>query len=557
MTRTRWLIAGSWLLLFWLLAGTVWAPAIQRELTRSAAQLFHAAPDNHPPITVSFQGQHARLQGKVRHADQRANAEIKAREGVRATTALAANLEAGLNPVTAVTNEIEVVPFPPGWIMLAAQGPYARLSGIAATDFEARDIIARVQDRWSAQGGRLEAAVTPDSARFDEAPDAETTLTAVPPPKTAGGDSAQIQIARLGNDWQRLPLEASDERLRDQTLALGLTETEWQHQVAPALQTARTYQKAERAREAEIQRQAALPPPHVFLAARDHRVLLKGEIASLGLKRELLNSTIAAFPDWKVLDDIRVNPKRRSVSDFGPITTALLPQPLAQRGEPAAGKSLALGLSGQGWQMLDWQVGGDKAKPWLEALPKDLPADMVTADGVFVVEWLQGNAQGIPVMPLRAQPSFLTLTLLPDRVILAGQVAEESLRAQLIEAAQRTYGGRAIIMSDGLLARGTCEPSSDVQQTIRSLPPLPEPKQPPILAFARPGQVWKSAPATPDLLKAGGMANSELVPKDFPATMAEDTFADAFDHVRAQWQEQAPISPAPPASPPAPNPAIR
>lgn len=538
MTRARWLIAGSSLLLFWLLAGTVWAPAIQRELTRSANQLFSQEKDSYPPVRASFEGQEAILTGKVRRAEQRSAAERRARESVRASLALAANLGSGLNPVTHVANQIEVVPLPPGWLMLAAQGEYARISGIAATDFEARDALARVQESWSAHGGRLEGKVLTAGDRFDEAPDAEKTLATVPPAQSFGGDSAQIQIARLGREWERLNLDAADERLHEQTLAMGLTETEWENHVLPGILATRKHQKIQREREAEIARQAKLPPPHVFLAARDHRILLRGETASLMLKRELLNATISAFPDWKVLDDIRVNPERRATGDFGVLSSALLPQTPPSSKDKTAGKALALGLPGQGWHILDWQVGGDEAQPWLEVLPKDLPGALVTADGVTLVEWLQGKTHGIPGLPQRAQPSFLTLTLLPDRVILAGQLAEEALRTQLIEAAQRTYGGRARIIADGLLARGTCEPSADVMQTMASLPPLPGPSQPPVLAFARPGQVWKTTPATPGLLEAGGITQSKFLPADFPASMAEDTFADAFDYIRDQFQKQ-------------------
>ncbi|MDZ4287394.1 MAG: hypothetical protein U0984_05525, partial [Prosthecobacter sp.] len=320
-------------------------------------------------------------------------------------------------------------------------------------------------------------------------------------------------------------------------------EAEWEDRVLPAIQATRRHQQSERSREARVQKQAELPPAHVFLAARDHRLLLLGETATLAIKRELLNNIIAMFPDWKVIDDLRINPRRRADGEFGPITTALLPTET----EAGADKSLMLGFAGQNWQPVDWQVGRE-ARPWLGMLPKDLPPDLLAKDSTTAIEWLQGSPKGIPSLPLRAQPSFLTLTLLPDRVILAGQLAEEALRIQLIEAAQRAYGAQAVIMADALLARGTCEPSPDVLQTTRSLPPLPGLNDPILIAFTRPGLTWKSLPATPEMLEAGGLVKSKLLPANFPAAMAEDTFAEAFDHVRAAWAKRATTATSAPSS---------
>ncbi|HYF37219.1 MAG TPA: BON domain-containing protein [Prosthecobacter sp.] len=541
MTLARWLIAGSWFLLFWLLAATVWVPAIQHQLTAAAQPFLLTLPTGYDPVLVTFEGQHAILRGRVRKPEHRAAAERALRENVR--TAPTAGFGRNLNPVAAVTNQIEVVPYPPGWLMLAAQGRQARLTGAGATVFEARDAAARIRQQWLGQGGTLDGDVQIDAARFDESPEAEKTLTSVPSPRSSGGDSAQIQIARLGGVWRRLPIEAADSHLRTEVLGLGLNDADWKSLVLPAVQAARRYQQAERAREAQRQLQAKSPPPHVFLAARDHRLLLVGETATLAIKRSLLNKVITTFPDWKVVDEIRVNPRRRAEGEFGPITTALLPSEDSE----STNKSLMLGLSGAGWQSIDWQVGRD-ARPWQKLLPEDLPPDYLARDSTVAIEWLQGEFRGIPALPIRAQPSFLTLTLLPDRAILAGQLAEEANRTQLIEAARRAYSPRAVVLAESLLARGTCEPTPEIQQTLRSLPPLPKLGQPVVFAFARPGEVWKSLPVTPAMLEPGGIEQASLLPSDFPAPMAEDTFAEAFDYVRAAWAKQtsAPASAQPP-----------
>jgi hypothetical protein len=91
-------------------------------------------------------------------------------------------------------------------------------------------------------------------------------------------------------------------------------------------------------------------------------------------------------------------------------------------------------------------------------------------------------------------------------------------------------------MADSLLARGTCEPSADVQQTLRSLPDLPGLNSMGTLAFARPGAVWSTRPATGQMILPGAIAASGLLPQEFPAAMAEDTFLEGFDHLRHHWK---------------------
>lgn len=534
MTRARWLIAGFWLITFWLLAGMVVAPALQHRLADAANQQVKALPTGYSPPQVEFDGQRAILRGQVRTESQRATLVSTLRHQVRSSGPLAAKL----NPVQQVIDQMKTVPYPPGWMLLAANGTRSQLIGAAATDQESRDLSALLQDRWSQHGGRVESRLTAAPAIHDEAPDLKATLATLPKPrKEAGGDSAQIQITRIGSTWQRLLPDATDERLHEQTLALGIGQQDWEKSILPLIQSVRRYQKDERTRLAEAEHQAKLSPPHVFLAARDTRLLARGELATLGLKRELLNALIAAFPNWRVIDDLRVNPQRRAVADFGPITAALIPSE-SDQDPKTKGKSLVIGLSSAAWQPVDWQVGGD-AQPWKKDLPADLPPALLQSDHRMVTEWLQGKASGIPALPIRAQPSFLTLTLLPDKVILAGQLAEESLRTQLVEAARQKYAGQALVIAEALLVRGTCEPSSDIQQSLRSLPALPDSASPGSIAFAKPGHVWKSTPATQGIDQPGAVTKSGILPTDFPSAMAEDTFWDGFDHLRHHWKTLA------------------
>lgn len=536
MTRARWLIAGFWLLAFWLIAGMLVAPALQRDLAAHASALLKDKPTGYAAVQVQFDGQRAILSGQVRHEQQRTGIRTATEHSIRSGSG--SFLSAGLNPVQQVTDSIEIVPYPPGWLLLAANGKRGQLLGATATDFEARDLYNMLQDRWGVKGGRLESKLQTQPEWHDEAPDLKQTLTQIPlPDAREGGDSAQIQIASLGGPWQRLTPDAKDERLHEQSLAIGIRQQDWEKSILPLIQSVRRYQSEQRSRSEEVARQSKLPPPHLFLAARENRLLVRGETATVGIKREFLNALIITFPDWRIIDDVRVNAQSRAASDFGPITTALLPDPLND--DPKTkGKSLMLGFPGTAWKPVDWIVGTE-AQPWKDDLPKDLPPDLMQDDHRMVTGWLQGETKGIPTLPIRAQPSFLTLTLLPDKVILAGQIAEESLHTQLIEAARQKYSGHAIIISDALLVRGTCAPSSDIQQTLRSLPPLPAADSPGSIAFATPGLVWKSTPASTGIDQTGAVAKSGILPADFPAAMAEDTFWDGFDHLRQYWKKLA------------------
>lgn len=534
MTRVRWLIAGFWLLAFWLLAGMVVAPALQSQLEAQASAILKGQPTGYEAVKVQFDGQRAILRGQVRHEDQRAQILSAAEKEVRGVGPLSAKL----NPVQQVVDELEIVPYPPGWLFLAANGTRGQLLGAAATEFESRDLYSLIQDRWVAKGGRIESMLKTLPELHDEAPDLKQTLAQIPlPDPREGGDSSQIQIASLGGPWQRLVPDAKDERLMERSLAIGIPRREWEKSILPLIQNVRRYQSEQRSQAEETARQTKLPPPHLFLAARENRLLVRGQTATVGIKREFLNALIVSFPEWRVIDDVRVDRECRTVSDFGPITTALLPDPLDEDSK-SKGKSLVLGLSGHAWKPVDWLAETD-TQPWKEDLPKDLPVNLLQDDYRMVIGWLQGETKGIPNLPIRAQPSFLTLILLPNKVIFGGQLAEESLHTQLIEAARQKYSGKAIVIADSLLVRGTCAPSIEIQQTLRSLPPLPEAGSPGSIAFTTPGQVWKNTPASSGIDQAGAVAKSGILPTDFPAAMAEDTFWDGFDHLRQHWKKLA------------------
>lgn len=531
MKRAPWLTAGSCLLLCGLLLFGVGLPWLERQLIAQAQPLLAGLDTGHGPVHLRFEGLRAVLSGQVRQANQRTELETRVRERLH----LPGGWFPEFQPVLGLRNELAVVPYPPGWLALAVSGRHAELAGRLGSDFEARDAARLLTERWQATGGRLQARVTADPDRFDEAPDLEATLSGFPsPPPTEGPDSAQIHLARAGGGWTRLPPEATEERLREQAAEHGLEAADWER-VRGLVERVRRQQELERARLAEAKRQAGLPPPHLLLAARGDRLLVRGEVASLGLKRSLLNALIEALPGHRVLDDLRVNSDRRSATPFEPVPVEQLPPP--DREEDS---QLLLGVPGAGWQALPARADAASLEAaWLPHLPADLPPEHLAGDVRMATDGLRGDARGIPDLPVPAQPSFLTLALLPDKVILAGQLAEEPLHARLLDAVRRAYAGRAVVLADGLLARGTCTPTASIEQTALSLPPLPRPGEPARLAFARPGGVWQTVAVTGEQLAAGGLAKTGLLPENFPAAMAELSLLEAFDHLRAYQQAPA------------------
>ncbi len=538
MKRAPWLTAGTCLLLCGLLLFGVGLPRLQRQWIAQAQPLLAELDTGHGPVQLHFEGLRAVLSGQVRRASQRAELETRVRERLR----LPGGWFPEFQPVLDLRNELTVVPYPPGWLALAVNGRHAELAGRLGTDLEARDAARLLTERWQAAGGRLLARVNADPTRFDEAPDLETTLSGFPgPPPADGPDSAQIHLARAGGGWTRLPPDATEERLREEAAEHGLEAADW-GRVRGLVERVRRLQELERTRLAEAKRQAGLPPPHLLLAARGDRLLVRGEVASLGLKRSLLNALIEALPGHRVLDDLRVNPERRAVTPFEPVPVEQLPPP-----DRAEDSPLLLGVPGAGWHALPARADAASLEAaWRTPLPSDLPPERLAGDVRIATDWLRGDARGIPDLPVPAQPSFLTLALLPDKVILAGQLAEEPLHARLLDAVRRAYAGRAVVLADGLLARGTCMPTESIEQTALSLPPLPRPGEPARLAFARPGGVWQTVAVTGELLGAGGLAKSGLLPENFPAAMAELSLLEAFDHLRAYPKAPA----ARPAEPP-------
>jgi hypothetical protein len=524
MNAARWITAAALFAAFWCAGAYGLLPRMEKKLERTAQEALAAQntlTGRLDRVQVLFEGQTARLQGKVRAAQDQLIIRSTIENLVRAPTLVLPAAGRRLNPVAAVQDVIEISPYPPGWMLLASDGPKARLIGTAATDVEGRDLVNAVADRWSSQGGQARGELRASLDDHDEAADVSATLASIPAPPENAPHHVGAWLARLGGRFEPLKLGADDAALRDQAERAGVQDSEWQKSVLPLIQELRAAQKAATARESEAMRLAALPPGHLFLAVRDQRVLLAGAVGSAAVKRALLDEALGVFATRRVHDAIRVDDARRPAADFPPLTTALLPASSAEA------KSFHLAISGHAWQPLDWRGGRDDTS-WKEPLPQDLDAALLRQDNAMLIEWLQGGADPMPVLT-RTQPAFAVLVVSGKKVFLCGQIAEPALHAQLVSAARQVYAPGFVIHADAFAIRAHCETSADLIHTAKSLPP---PTDAPFIALARPGEIWSVLPATPALLAPGALGKSSLIPAGLPPNLVEEASAEALEELR-------------------------
>lgn len=525
MTRARWTLSAASLFALWLIGALVCLPHLQRDLETAARDVLSQQPALHKRLgglQLVFTGQQARLTGSVRTVQDRSLIETTVVNRVRVPAALSFGLGRHLNPVSAVQNEVEVIPSPPGWMLLAADGAHARLLGTAASACEARDLAHSVQESWSTRGGMSEGMPGADAENHDEAASVSTTLRTVPAPQS----SVQAYLARIGQSWQELALSQPDSELLSQARTLGVSEDEWRHQVRPALDRLRASQERQHLAQAESERLARLPPGYLFVAVRDQQVILRGEVGTEAMKRGILTDALTAFAPRRLHDEIRVSAQRRPSGDFGPITTALLPE----KGKPR-GKSCFLSFSGDAWRPVDWQIS-PREQSWKHDLPAGLDARPLLNDSTMLSNWLQGDDSNAPAPSQPTDPAFIVLTLFDTKAIISGQVAEEAVHAQVIAAVRLAYSPPFIVSSDPFYVRGDCEPSSRILDTLKSLPPPPAASSAGLFAIARPGGPWALIPVTRALVEAGGLARSGLLPAGIPAAVVEDLSAEAVEQLR-------------------------
>ncbi|MCB1208517.1 MAG: hypothetical protein KDK97_04270, partial [Verrucomicrobiales bacterium] len=287
MTLGRWLFALLMLAAFWAVGWWWLRPQMEQRIADRAWTILNSDAALQRRVTgvkIEASGQTVSLHGEVRSPADRAAVRDLVTSGVRVSVLGGWLGSADWNPVQSVLDDLQIAPLPPGWAVLCVQGRDATLHSVAATDAEASAWESLAQDRWRSGGGRIKTSVSVDPDRYDETSDLNTTLEGLKREAERAAAEGGLWIARLGQGWQRVDLGASEAVVKSRVLELGLSEADWGKPLRAEVSATRVaYQKAVATRQ-ERERLAALPPGHVFLAARGDKLMLRGAVGSSQMK---------------------------------------------------------------------------------------------------------------------------------------------------------------------------------------------------------------------------------------------------------------------------------
>ena len=117
MKPVRCLLAAAVFAAFWCAGAFVLLPRMEAKLAtaaREALAMQQTLVKRLDKVQTAFQGQIAHLTGQVRSVQDKLTIEAAVHDHVRAPTMIVSGFGQTLNPVAAVKNDIEIVPFPPG-----------------------------------------------------------------------------------------------------------------------------------------------------------------------------------------------------------------------------------------------------------------------------------------------------------------------------------------------------------------------------------------------------------------------------------------------------------
>ncbi len=519
LSRREWIVAGACLLSLGAVAAFALAPRLQSLLEQAAHEHLRALEAQSggarfDRVSVRFDGQTARVSGAVRSTADARRLIDSLREELRTP----GNEQ---NPVARVEagDDLAVRPLDPGWLLAALRGYDAEVIGVCASEAERSALEENLRRRWPTWRGKIQFALQVDPRRFDESAGWMLTVRQLPAPEARGRKSARLLAATIGGSWQDTVIE-DNEAPPDELRAIGMSGNEWAERGRPRQESVRAHLLAETEWEIEQERLRKLPPAHVFLARRGDQVLLRGEVFDLEAKRALFSAVMTALPGSRILDDLRATGARRPASAPGVPAAEVL-------NGSKDGKACALGVPGRGWIALDWEEAPE-SPAWQASLPHGFDARELAADSAVVIDWLQGANAGIPALPVPPRPAFVTLAAYAGRVVVGGQLAEEALRAQLLEAVKRAYTSGWSVR-DEVAVTGACASSPTIQHTVQSVPDAKPGER--LLAVALPGQPWRRLPA--EVLLEPAALTEEALPAGLPATLVTAALQNSLDEMRA------------------------
>jgi hypothetical protein len=521
--RKNWFIAiGLWAGLM-LLGWSVWPSRIERTLEASAREVLRSHPSARflKDVTVSFDGQEAVLRGKVHKAAMRGVAAQIVGEELRR----ASGISGRFNPVTAVRNQIAVEPLPAGWLVMVLDGDRITLHGLAGSEDERDSVSQGAAKLLSKPGVEFRATVKANDETASASENADLSVNALPAQLRALGDRAAVLTARIGEEWQAHEPDA-EKALNELLASYGVAPEQWDEEILPLVKQAQQRRAAQRHAEEQAARLAKLPPPHVILAIRGGDALVQGEVGTAALKSQIIEAALRACTGMQVFDQLRVSADRRPVVDAAAMLGFFPPAASA-----AKAGLIAVAVPGGEWKTVTLPAN-DVAAAILATLPRDMAASLVEADAKNVARWFADTSPD-PSAPIKP---CVTLAVFSDRVWLRGQVAEESSRSQIIEAARNAYPDHVLVHFIRLNPR--CLPVEEALPTARSFPPAPGKDSSGIIGFAIPGEAWKSAPVSDSVFTPDGIQKAGILPQGFPLLNAMDEFSEALEALKIHWDDR-------------------
>lgn len=520
--RKYWFIALALWAVLMLLGWAVWAARIEKTLESAAREVLRTHPNARhlKGVTVVFDGQEAVLGGKVHKAAMRGLAAQIVGEELRR----ASDVGAALNPVTSVKNQIEIEPLPPGWLALVLDGDRVSLLGLAGSDDEKELVSQAVEKLISKPGVDLRVMVTADDENAGSSENPDATLGSLPSILRVVEDKAAVLTARIGEEW-RTNEPDSEDSLKELLAGYGVEAGYWEKEMLPLVRSAQRRRMAQRNEAEQAERLARLPPPHVILAIRGGDALMQGEVGSGALKTQLIEAALRACAGMRVFDQVRVSAARRPRVDAG-ATLSFFP-PISDGSRTGL---IAVAVPGGQWKMASVPAS-DVAASILAALPREIDAGLVEPDARSVARWFADTS---PDPAAQIKPC-LTLAVFGDRAWLRGQVAEESSRSQILDAARKAYPNHVLVQFIRVNAR--CMAVDEALPTARSFPAAPAADASGIIAFAVPGEAWKSVPVSDAVFAPDGIEKAGILPPGFPSAVAMDEFAEALDALKTHWEQ--------------------
>ncbi len=426
-----------------------------------------------------------------------------------------------------IQTDLRVNEKPTGWGLLAANASSAQLFGITATAEEALRVVQALRPAFS--GG-------PELASHLEVHPSLVIETETPssPIESAEGFNREalslgfVAITRWGQPWQILDLSRPFEQARQQGLALGIPASLWDEEIGGVVRGIQEARASALNALMEHRRLSSQPPGHVVLAVRADTVLLKGELGSHQAEKLLREAVTRSIGTRRLVDELLHDSQRRPDDDVRKLATELPPLPSGN-----TARLLAVGTLEAGWRVIDLeQIDIEDANSILPGmLPNGADRRLMIGDIAAAASWVYSISSSTSAPQPTRPTSYLFLVLVGHRSLLYGAVPDQAMKAQSESAVRKRYP--TLELTSKLRVDPYSVAGESPLMTLGSLPPNPGAETSGLLALALLGEEWRTKPARASLLEAGTLAQSGLLPEDFPINVLLPDVLDASPIIRA------------------------